>query len=42
MIQLALFLSLTVSISLVSFAGIALIPGAQTPESARGLPVWLK
>lgn len=41
MIQLALFLSLTVSISLVAFAGIALIPGAQTPESARGLPVWL-
>ncbi|MGI3184758.1 CPBP family intramembrane glutamic endopeptidase [Nioella aestuarii] len=35
------FLALTFLISLIAFAGIYKIPGAQTPESPRGLPVWL-
>ncbi len=35
------FIALTFAISLLAFVGIALIPGAQTPESAIGLPVWL-
>lgn len=35
------FVALTFAISLVAFIGIASIPGAQSPESLRGLPVWL-
>lgn len=35
------FLALTFAISLGGFALIVLVPGAQSPESARGLPFWL-
>lgn len=41
MTDLIAFLVLSFSISLVAFAGIYTIPGAQTPDSPRGLPVWL-
>lgn len=41
MTQIGPFLALTFVISLVAFAGIVWIPGAQSPESARGLPVWM-
>lgn len=41
MTQLVPFLALTFAISLIAFAGIVWIPGAQTPESPRGFPVWL-
>jgi len=35
------FLALTFGISLAGFAFIALLPAAQSPESATGLPFWL-
>lgn len=41
MMALTPFILLTFLISLVAFAGIYWVPGAQSPESARGLPVWL-
>lgn len=41
MTDVSLFLLLTFGISLIAFAGIALVKGAQTPESAVGLPFWL-
>ncbi len=41
MTELGPFILLTFLISLVAFAGIYWIPGAQSPDTARGLPVWL-
>mgnify|MGYP001068712487 CR=1 FL=1 len=35
------FIGLTFLISLISFGLMIKVPGAQTPESASGLPVWL-
>lgn len=35
------FVLATFAISLLAFVGIALVPGAQSPESATGLPFWL-
>lgn len=39
--SLTLFVTATFALSLIAFTGIALIPGAQSPETARGFPVWL-
>ncbi len=39
--MLVSFLFLTFGISLAGFLCIALIPGAQSPESATGLPFWV-
>lgn len=41
MTEIGPFLVLTFSISLIAFAGIYRIPGAQSPETLRGLPFWL-
>lgn len=41
MAQVTLFLALAFAISTFAFVGIAMIPGAQSPESGVGLPVWL-
>lgn len=35
------FVGLTFAISLVGFMGIVLVPGAESPDSGRGLPFWL-
>lgn len=39
--NVGLFLFLAFGISLAAFAGVALVPGARSPESGRGLPFWL-
>ena len=36
-----IFICLTLFISLISFVLMVVVPGAQTPESTKGLPVWL-
>ena len=38
---IVLFLALTFGISLIGFLCIVFVPGAQSPETATGLPFWL-